>query len=240
MTPTTQSIGMMTVPGGVTLRADPAREPCFTIVHHQSHMVNLEGPSLPSQCEKLHTDVNNELQSLEIAADALATFPDAPWELRLELARQCWDEARHAYLSYQLLQSKGGRKGEVPIINQEWGVVCSFDSLAARLAVQNRIFEGGALDNFVEIVDYFRALGDEVAAETMDGIAADEIRHAAFANQWLEQLRIDDPKEFFKALAAIGEVKRITELLRPPPRDDMEPHEIPVNVADRQRAGFAV
>jgi uncharacterized ferritin-like protein (DUF455 family) len=233
-------IGFREVPGGVLLRDDPAREPCFTVVHHQSEMVNYEGPSLPSQREKLHTDVSNELQSVEIAAAAIAEFPEAAWPVRLELARQCWDETRHARLYWRQLQAKGGWKGEFPIINQEWGVVCRFEFLAERVAIQNRIFEGGSLDNSVEVIDYYADLGDPETAEVVAGIATDEIRHAAFANEWLGQLKTDDPKQLFKAVAAIGEVKRIATLLAPEPRADMEPHEIPVNVEDRRRAGFSV
>ena len=41
--------------------------------------------------------VPEELDSLEASAQSLADFPRAPWELRLALARQCADEARHAY-----------------------------------------------------------------------------------------------------------------------------------------------
>ena len=234
------AIGFRTVPGGVELRADPAREPCFNVVHHQSEMVNYDGPSLESQREKLHTDVSNEIQSIEIAASAIAEFPDAPWPVRMELARQCWDEARHAALYMRQLLKKGGWKGEYPIINQEWGVVCRFDTLAARVAIQNRIFEGGSLDNSVEVVDFFADLGDPETAEVVAGIATDEIRHAAFANEWLAELKHDDPKALLKAIAAIAEVKAFAPQLRPPPKDDMEPHEIPVNVEDRRRAGFSV
>ena len=56
--------------------------------------------------------------------------PYAPWELRMEIARQCWDESRHARLYHRRLLEKGGRKGEFPIANHEWTVTCSFATLA--------------------------------------------------------------------------------------------------------------
>ena len=61
----------------------------------------------------------------------------------MELARQCWDEARHAALSYRHLKELGGWKGMYPIANLDWSVVAMLDSLPARLAVQHRTFEAG-------------------------------------------------------------------------------------------------
>ena len=94
MAPST--IGTIVVRGGVTLRASPAREACFRIVTDQAEMAKFPEGSPEHRREMLHGDVNEEIQSLEIAAESLADFPDAPWELRLHLARQAWDEVRHA------------------------------------------------------------------------------------------------------------------------------------------------
>jgi uncharacterized ferritin-like protein (DUF455 family) len=234
-------IGMMEVRGGVMLRADPAREPCFTVVHHQDDMAHLgdEYPPTPaSQREKLHTDFNNEIQSLEIAAQTLVDFPDAPWVLRTELARQCWDETRHARLCLIRLEAKGGYMGEFPIINQEWGVVCRFDSLAARLAVQNRLFEGGSLDVLQELVGMWADIGDHDTSDVTDAIIADEVRHVGFGNEWLDEIRKANPRDFLKALAAMNELGLIATALAPAIESEM-PHDVAVNNEDRARAGFS-
>ena len=80
---------------GVTLHRDPAREPCFTVVHLHKDLHDYDDMSETSRRQRLHRHMHNEMQTLEIAAQGLADFPEAPWELRLQLARQCWDEARH-------------------------------------------------------------------------------------------------------------------------------------------------
>jgi len=81
---------------GVALRSDPAREPRFTIVQLPCELYEYP-PDSPTWCrESLHRHLNTEVQSLEIAAQSLVDFPNAPWELRMQQARQCWDEARHA------------------------------------------------------------------------------------------------------------------------------------------------
>ena len=86
---------------GVTLLQDPAREACFTCVNLDAEMADWPDMSDISRRERLHRHMNNECGALEIAAQALVDFPEAPWELRLRLARQAADEARHAAALYQ-------------------------------------------------------------------------------------------------------------------------------------------
>jgi len=236
----TAAIGYIQVRGGVTLRASPAREPCFRVVTDQAHMSKFEMGSPEHRREMLHGDVNEEIQSLEIAAQSLVDFPDAPWELRLHLARQCWDETRHARAFLGRLVELGGRKGEFPIINQEWGVVCMFDSLAGRLAVQNRLFEGGSLDVFKESVGVWAEWGDPTTSAVMDTVVADEIQHVRFANDWLARLRTEDPKLLLKAIAAMSAVRAWTAALAPPGAIVEHAIPVPVNTEDRRHAGFSV
>ena len=233
----TATIGYIEVRGGVTLRASPAREPCFQVVTDQDRMARFPEGSLEHRREMLHGDVNEEIQSLEIAAQSLADFPDAPWEIRLQLARQCWDETRHARLFLRRLVELGGRKGEFPIINQEWGVVCMFDSLAGRLAVQNRIFEAGSLDVLKESVTVWTGWGDAATAAIFDSVAADEVQHVRFGNDWLAGLKTSDPKALLKAVAAMSAVRAWTVALTPP--GAVMDHVIPTNTEDRRHAGFS-
>jgi uncharacterized ferritin-like protein (DUF455 family) len=229
-------IGTIVARGGVILRASPARESCFTIVTDQAGMAKHPDGTLEARREHLHSDVNNEIQSLEIAAQMLVDFPDAPWELRLELARQCWDETRHARLFLGRLLALKGYKGEFPIINQEWGVVCVFDTLPARLAVQNRIFEALSLDVFRESVEAWTGWGDPETSEVFEGVMVDEIRHAAFANEWLRRLGAGNPSAVLQAVAAMSRLKAMAQALTPPGMK-ME-HEIPSNVEDKRHAGL--
>src|SRR5262245_40606084 len=77
---------------GIQLRKDPARESVHTIVHSLHEMRNGSIATPEAQREFVHRDMNNEIQSLEIAAQTLVDFPEAAWELRVSFARQCWDE----------------------------------------------------------------------------------------------------------------------------------------------------
>lgn len=232
----TATIGFIRVRNGVTLRASPARESAFDVVTDQAQMHKAPDGSPESFREQLHSNVNEEMQSLEIAAQNLVDFAEEPWDIRLCLARQCWDEARHGWLFFNRLVELGGYKGEFPVINQEWGVVCMFDSLVGRLAVQNRVFEGGSLDVFAEAARVWASMGDQKTADIMDAVLVDEIRHSHFANEWLERLRKEDPRQLLKAIAAMSALRSWSRDLRPP--EQVMDHEIPVNEKDRQHAGF--
>ena len=50
-----------------------------------------------------HRQMNEELNSVENAARNLTDFPDADWDIRMWLARQCSDEARHVLMFRKIL-----------------------------------------------------------------------------------------------------------------------------------------
>ena len=52
--------------------------------------------------------MNNEMGALEIAAQCLVDFPEAPWDLRMQLARQASDESRHVRELHRRLRQLGG------------------------------------------------------------------------------------------------------------------------------------
>src|SRR5437762_11635281 len=76
------------------------------------------GMSEDARRERLHRHMNNEMGALEIAAQCLADFPESPWDLRMQLARQAFDESRHVHGLHQRLRQLGGYKGEFPIGNR--------------------------------------------------------------------------------------------------------------------------
>jgi hypothetical protein len=231
---------------GVRLRRDPAREPCFRVAHHDSEMMTYDDMSAIDKRERLHRHMNNETGALEIAALCLSDFPDAPWELRMRLARQCADEARHAMALYRRLRDLGGRKGEFPIGNYEWGVTGMLESLAGRLAVQNRTFEAGLIDLLGALRTVWREAGDDATADVLDGILADEIVHVRFGNQWIRRLSEEDPRTLIQVAAAVRFLAAATAGIAPRPgeRDgtgrDLAAHwQAPaVNVEGRLEAEF--
>ena len=228
---------------GVTLREDPAREPCFRVVRTADEMFEMGGMSPESRRERLHRHMNNEVVAIEIAAQCLVDFPDADWDLRLQLARQCWDESRHATALKRRLLELGGFKGEFPIANYEWNVTSILDSLAARLAVQNRTFEAGLMDLLSGLRKLWRAEGDETTADLIENILADEVGHVRFANQWIRRMATADRRVLLQVAHGISFLKKaaITQIregcaAEGAGHDHYQLGE--VNVEDRKLAGF--
>ena len=234
--------------GGVVLRSDPAREPCFTVVHTDAEMQEWPDMSEISRRERLHRHMNIEVGAMEIAARCLVDFPQAEWDVRMSLARQVADESRHSMLLLRRLRELGGFKGEFPIANFEWGVTLMLDDLLGRLAVQNRTFEAGLIDILGTMGRRWRdEAGDEATAQIMESILADEITHVRFANHLIRRMAGQDPRSLFKVARAMSFLSRVNEQLAPKAGDLnavgvawTEERRLPpvVNVEDRKEAEF--
>jgi hypothetical protein len=232
---------------GLRLRAEPARDAAFKVVRRDKDMAEYDGSGPEAQRESVHRHMTNEITSLDIAAQCLIEFPDAPWGLRMELARQCWDESRHIAALHRRLEEMGGYKGEFPISAFEWQVTCALDDLAGRLASQNRTFEAGAMDVVGGNIREWRAIGDDTTAFVLDAILADEIHHVRFANRWIKQLAAENPRVLMKVAMAVRFVSHANQTLQADPGETTvngkvfeDPHSrIPiVNVEDRKLAEF--
>jgi len=232
---------------GVTLHRDPARESCFVVVQLHKELHDYDDMSDVSRRQRLHRHMHNEMQTLEIVAQGLADFPDAPWELRMQLARQCWDEQRHTAILYRRLRELGGRKGEFPVMNYEWGVTQMLDSLPARLAVQNRTFEGGEMDLLRQQCGMWRQAGDPRTADLMDALLADEVQHVRYANRWLKRMAQENPRTLLQVAAGVRLLQKVTAGLAPEPGEvnavgvnltEFTHVEVLTNVDDRRLAEF--
>jgi len=229
---------------GITLCADPARERCFRVAQLDSEMQKFENAmSEDARRERLHRHMNNETGALEIAAQCLADFPESPWELRMQLARQAFDESRHVHALHQRLRQLGGYKGEFPIGNFEWAVTNMCDTLAARLAIQNRTFEAGQMDLLGTLRQIWRSVGDERTAEVLEHILADEINHVRFANQWIRKLVQADRRLLLKVACAVRFLADANSAISEPTANSGETSaqqhkKIGINVEDRRHADF--
>ena len=188
---------------GLRLREDPTRDDVFRVVRSDADMYEFEGTGPEARRETIHRHMTNEVTSLDIAAQMLVEFPDAPWELQMELARQCWDESRHIAALHRRLLEMGGHKGEFPITVFEWTVTSSIDNFAGRLATQNRTLEAGAMDVVGGLIKSFQDLGDDRSAEMLDTILADEVQHVRFANRWIKRLAEKDRRVLMQVARAV-------------------------------------
>jgi uncharacterized ferritin-like protein (DUF455 family) len=175
------------------------------------------------------------LLALVGAARSLWDFPDAPWELKINMARQCWDEARHVQIFEKLLTHLGGRVGMFPESTFLFEAACA-DDPALRVAGVNRGLEGLACDVFRDMIRYAEKTGDEVMQQAVDYVLADELTHVRFGSEWVKEFTKDDPERFARAQAFRREVDK--QFSFGGARSDREDAAIPIAWGDRKEAGF--
>ncbi len=186
----------------------PARDPRFTVVEQWVDCQNFPEGDPNRDIEFLHRQMNEETNGMENAARNLADFPDAEWEIRMQLARQCSDEARHVLMFRRIFEKRGGRLGQYPVMNFQYRIITKIDNLEGRLAVQNRTFEAEGVDAVEPAIAEARQKGDEELADLFDAQLADEICHVRFANDYISRATARDPRSVMqvgRALSYAGE-----------------------------------
>ena len=214
----------------------PARDSRFVVKDRWIEMDNTTPDHPLHQVEFTHRQMNEEVNGLECSARGLSDFPDATWELRMALARQCADEARHVKMFRRLLERLGGHVGQFPVLNFQYRIIAKADSLIGRLTIQNRTFEAGGLDAVSAVVEQMRARGDEDLELFFDSQLADEILHVRFANEWIRRLIRDDPRNVLRMGSAMTvAAKAFREVMG---REGTEGVSYPTDRKARLEAGF--
>ena len=185
---------------------------------------------------RVHGILVGELQALEGAARSLWDFPEAPWEFKMNMARQAWDEARHVQIQEKILAHVGGEIGQYPESTFLFEAACSEDP-AMRVAGVNRGLEGLACDVFRDMIRYGEAAGDETMTQAMDFVLADEITHVRFGSEWVKEFTKADPEYLKRTQDFRREVdKRFSFGGARSARSDAA---IQIAVQDRLDAGFS-
>lgn len=168
--------------------APSARDERFTLVDRWLECAKFPDGHPEKKLEFVHRQMNEEVAVLENAARSLAEFPEEDWELRMWLARQCSDEARHAANYRRFFLQRGGRIGQYPVLSFQYRILGKVNTIVGRLAVQNRTFEADGLDAVTHAIEEALAEGDHALAEMYDAQQADEVVHIRFANEWIKRL----------------------------------------------------
>jgi uncharacterized ferritin-like protein (DUF455 family) len=157
----------------------------------------------------MHGIFTGEIQALEGAGRTCWDFDvrqgkggaetDVPFELKLDMARQCWDEARHCEISVKLGDHMGSEIGEFSEAVFLYEAACSPDPVL-RLTGVNRALEGLAIDVFNTMREFGEVSGDPVLEFCEDWMLADEVTHVKMGSDWLRRLTADDPERRDRAL----------------------------------------
>ena len=186
----------------------PARDERFVVADRWADCANLPRDHPLREVEFIHRQMNEEVNGLECSARALTDFPGTDWDLRMWLARQCADEARHARMFRSLLERRGGHLGQFPVLNFQYRIINRAETLVGRLTIQNRSFEAGGIDAVSAGVDDAASKDDEELAELFDSQLADEIVHVRFANDWIKRMIDADPSTVMKMGVALATAQK--------------------------------
>ena len=208
-------------------------------------------PDAPDAARGLmHGIFVGEIQALEGAGRTCWDFvagsgqstpndPDAasrvPFELKLDMARQCWDEARHVEISCKLSEWMGTAIGEFAESTMLFEAACNEDPVL-RLTGVNRALEGLAIDVVNTMREFGQTAGDPVLEFCEDWMLADEVTHVKMGSDWLRKLTVNDKERQERAL----EFQRIVDKLFSLGGFRGEEDDSPVRLARRFRelAGF--
>lgn len=185
--------------------------------------------------QRVHAIFVGELQALEGAGRSLWDFPEAPWDFKMNMARQCWDETRHVQIYEKLMDHVGVKAGDYPESTFLFECACS-DDPAMRVAGVNRGLEGLACDVFRDLIRYADEIGDEVMKQAVDYVLADELTHVRFGSDWVREFTKGDPEHFERTQEFRRQVDR--QFSFGGSRSDRPDAAIRIAWEDRLEAGF--
>ena len=175
----------------------------------QKDMANPFTPSNPDAPDAarnlMHGIFMGEIQALEGAGRTCYDFEvgsgaeEVPYALKLDMARQCWDEARHTEISVKLVEHMGSEVGEFAEQTFLFEAACNADPIL-RLTGVNRALEGLAIDVFNTMRDFGGATGDPVLYFCEDWMLADEVTHVKMGSDWLRRITENDKERQKRAL----------------------------------------
>lgn len=181
----------------------------------------------------LHAIAHIELNAIDLAADMIARFADAP-----DVADQrdafiadwssvCDDEARHFGLISDRLVELGFTYGDFPAHNGLWDAAMktNFD-IAARLSIAPLVLEARGLDVTPGMIIKLDQADDRASAAILEIIYEEEVGHVAIGMQWLQHValhREKDSRTLFRGMVR----EHFRGAIKPP-----------FNHAARQKAGL--
>ncbi|MFZ4719778.1 MAG: DUF455 family protein [Ilumatobacteraceae bacterium] len=168
----------------------------------ESRRVDTESEELADRARRqMHGIFVGEIQALEGAGRTAFDYStdETPFAMKLDMARQCWDEARHVEISLMLGDHMGTEVGEYSEAVTLFEAACHPDPVF-RLAGVNRALEGLAIDVFTTMRNFAIEVNDPVLEFCEDWMLADEVTHVKMGSTWLRELTKNDAERQKSAL----------------------------------------
>ncbi|MCC6278501.1 MAG: DUF455 family protein [Oligoflexia bacterium] len=175
--------------------------------------------------------VDVELSAMELSAAGIIMAKDTAYfsEFACDFSLHIWDEGRHAEIALYGLRFLGGKLGDYTYTNHTWNKVNQFSELVERIMGENVIEEGNASDRAMGQIKNLRSMGYHQAANLLEHINVDELRHARLGNKWVKRILEQNDRQF------IDLFKRVSTKIGRPLKHQISCFE---NLDARMRAGF--
>ncbi len=153
---------------------------------------NAEEGSIEWFRHRFHQLLYGEVETTDRMGKMLAEYPELPWDMRMELAHQMWDEARHIEIVAKAVEEElGGELGYGPWSLLWWWMQNDPDPLR-RLTVTNSWAEANLMHTLRQWRTEAEQHGLTRIAELCDYLQADELTHVKLATNWVRELTADD------------------------------------------------
>jgi Protein of unknown function (DUF455) len=131
-----------------------------------------------------HGLMDAELSAAELMARNSHEYPEMPWDFHVDMARQSWDEVRHARLHDLLMKDELGCEwGDFPVGFSYFKSIYGYD-LLGRLCLFNGTSEQRAMWRHSHRRKTLLELGQERVALVFDYLLADEVPHVHNGVRW--------------------------------------------------------
>jgi uncharacterized ferritin-like protein (DUF455 family) len=141
-----------------------------------------------------------ELCAAELMGRNSHEHPEMPWDFHVDMARQCWDELRHAEVHDRLMATElGCRWGDFPVGFAYFRSIYALD-LLGRLALFNGTSEQQAMWRHSHRRKVLLELGQASIARVFDYLLADEVPHVHNGVRWGTHLLGGDERAYRAAV----------------------------------------
>jgi uncharacterized ferritin-like protein (DUF455 family) len=181
----------------------PARDSRWNIIEKPGEFTekNWSFDTTEGKLHLLHDLLNSEFITVERMGRILADFPKIPWQMKMDMARQAWDEARHAEIVQRRLEELGGHVGMYPTSCFGWEQDINRPDPLERLALSNMTFESESCKHLRDWIAKAKATGDARSHQFVDFLLADEVNHVLYGIHWIDELTKNDPERRKRVLA---------------------------------------
>jgi len=181
----------------------PARDSRWKIIENDNEFTekNWSFDNDDGKCHLLHDLLNSEFITVERMGRILADFPEIPWQMKMDMAHQAWDEARHAEIVQRRLEELGGHVGMFRTSCFGWEQDVNRPDPLERLALSNMTFESESCKHLRDWIAKAKKAGDTRSVQLLEFLLADEVNHVLYGTHWVDELTKNDPDRRKRVLA---------------------------------------